>query len=268
MASEKYLREVKSFIIYSVEYMRGSVAVLLFIVGLLLALLTFPVALGVSAGLGYVFAIIAIILGAYLVAKRAGKTLPLVLGVVLLVIAVPALIGTAFTHAVFWSMKGVVEEVVKTNVLSGKVGEPVKAGDWEITVLSVKEASCISSDDTYYVAKEGYKAFIVKLRIKNVGGETRPALEIWSFVLVTDANKSYGKAYLSDLEYVFSRNVTEEMKARAVALEQLDLTASIAPNTVAEGDMLFQIPSDEEPESIRFKVGITGGYEVAVNLKP
>jgi type IV secretory pathway TrbD component len=52
--------------------------VVLFVVGLLLAVLVFPVAFFVSAALGYIFGVIALVVGVWLAVKRAGKTLPLV----------------------------------------------------------------------------------------------------------------------------------------------------------------------------------------------
>jgi len=62
-------------------------SILLFVLGLFLAILVFPVAFFASAFLGYVLGFIAIILAAVLIAKRGGRNLPLVLGVVLLILS-------------------------------------------------------------------------------------------------------------------------------------------------------------------------------------
>jgi hypothetical protein len=246
--------------------MGGARAVFLFIVGMLLALLAFPIAWGASALLGYVFAIAAIAIGAYLVARRGAARLPLVLGIVLLVVAVPVLLGTLAVHAGLWAISKGVEEASKVTTVSGSVGEGVKAGEWMITVLGVKEATYIKEDNSYYKAKDGYKLVLIRLRIENIGKEIKAASEIWKFVLVTDAKKSYEKAYTTDLTYIW--NVTESIKRSAVPYEELDLFKSVAPSTAMEGDLLFQIPSSEEPERLHFKVGIVGGYEVTISLKP
>ena len=63
-------------------------------------------------------------------------------------------------------------------------------GNWEITVLGVKEAKYLKSDDSYYAANEGQKAVVVTLRIRNIGKETKTS-DIWDFIIVTNANKSY-----------------------------------------------------------------------------
>ena len=73
-------------------------AFLLFALGLVLAMLTFPVAFAVSAALGYVFGIAAVVLGAYIISRREGRTLPLVLGIVLLAVSLIALGALLFAH--------------------------------------------------------------------------------------------------------------------------------------------------------------------------
>jgi hypothetical protein len=183
---------------------------ILFVIGLLLTLLVFPVAFFVSAALGYVFGVIALAIGVWLAVKRAGRTLPLVLGIVLVVIAV------------------------------------------------------ISIDDSYYVAKEGQKAVVVTLRIKNIGKETKTS-DIWKFVIVTNANKSYERISVYSFKPLWSWDVTEGVKRSAVTVNMLDTLASIAPGTQMEGDILFAIPQNEEPQRLHFKVGIT--TEVIVPLR-
>ncbi|RLE54470.1 MAG: hypothetical protein DRJ40_10920 [Thermoprotei archaeon] len=244
--------------------MKTGKAIVLFILGLVLALLVFPTAWSVSAGLGYVFAIVSIIIGAYLIAKREGRTLPLVLGIILLIVAVPALLGTAAIHMGLWAVKKAVEEATETKSITARIGEPIRAGNWEITVLKIDEAEYIKKDDSYYKAKEGKKLVLVKLRIKNIGKEAKTASDIWNFMLVSNANKSYEKAYTYELEYIW--DVTDEIKSKAIVFEELDTTASVAPNTIIEGYLLFQIPVSEEPAKLYFKVGVIGGYEVTIEL--
>lgn len=247
--------------------MMGAKAVLLFIVGMLFALLAFPTAWAVSALLGYIFVIITIVIGAYLIAKEGKSKLPLVLGIVLLIIAIPVLLGTLVIHIGLWSISKGVEEATKVTTVNGSIGKGVKAGEWIVTVLGVKETTYIKKDDLYYKAKDGYKLVLIRLKIENTGKGVKKASEIWSFVLVTDSKKSYDKAYTTDLVFIFSWDLTESIKRSAIPYEELDLFASVAPGTAIEGDLLFQIPSSEEPERLHFKVGIIGGYEVTISLK-
>jgi hypothetical protein len=232
----------------------------LFVIGLLLTLLVFPVAFFVSAALGYVFGVIALAIGVWLAVKRAGRTLPLVLGVVLVVIAVISIAGTAFIHMAAYS----VSKAVETKHVFGVIGQAVTVGDWEITVLGVKEAKYLKRDDSYYAAKEGQKAVVVTLRIKNIGKETKTS-DIWKFVIVTNANKSYERKSVYNFEPLWSWDVTEGVKRSAVTVNELETFASIAPGTQMEGDILFAIPQNEEPQRLHFKVGII--TEVIVTLR-
>jgi len=221
----------------------------------------------VPAALGYVFEVMALAMGVWLAVKRTGKTLPLVLGIVLAVIAVISIVATTFIHMAMYSASKVVEEATKTKYVSGVIGKAVTVGDWEITVLGVKEAKYLKSGDSYYAAEEGQKAVGVTLRIKNIGKETKTPSDIWSFVLVTNANKSYENKEVFGFKLLLSSDVTEEVKASAVTVNTLNTLASIAPGTQMEGDILFAIPQNEEPQKLHFKVGIIGPTEVTVTLK-
>ena len=240
--------------------------VVLFIVGLLLAVLVFPVAFFVSAGIGYIFGVIALAIGVWLVVKRAGKTLPLILGIVLAVIAIISIVVTAFIHMAVYSVSKAVEEATKTKYASGVIGQAVTVSDWEITVLDVKETKYLKSGDSYYAAEEGQKAVIVTLRIKNIGKETKTPSDILSFILVTNTNKSYESKTVYSFKLLWSWNITEEVKTSAVTLNTLNTFASLAPGTYTEGDILFAIPQNETPHKLHFKVGIIGPTEVSITL--
>lgn len=247
--------------------MKAGKAIALFILGIIFALLTFPIAWSVSIALGYVFAIIAIVTGAYLIAKREGRKLPLVLGIILLLIAIPTFLGTAFIHVGLWVVKEAIEEVTETETATARVGETIKAGNWEVIVLEIKETEYIKKGDSYYKAENESKLILVRMMIKNVGDKAETASDIWNFILVSNANKSYEKTYTYELDWIPSRDITDKIKSKAVIYEELDTFASVAPNTYIEGDLLFQIPADEEPSKLHFKVGIIGGLEVTVELK-
>jgi hypothetical protein len=242
--------------------MSTSRAVVLFIVGLLLALLAFPTAFWISAALGYVFGIIALVIGALLVVKRAGRALPLALGIVLVVIAVIFIGVTAFIHMAAYT----VEEVTKPKQATGTLGQPISVGGWEVTVLGVREAKYLKKGDVYYSAKEGQKAVIVSLRVKNVGKDVKSASDLWSFTLTTNAGKSYDFTSIANFDVVWSWSVTEEVRTKAVSVSDLNLFQSIAPGTYVEGDMLFSVPQNETPIKLFFKVGIVGPTVVEVSL--
>lgn len=251
--------------------MSTAKVIALFVVGLLLAALVFPVAFFASAALGYIFGVIALAIGVWLAVKRAGKTLPLVLGIVLAVIAVISITGTAFVHMTVYSVSKAVEETTKaieettkTKYVSGVIGQAVTVGNWEITVLNVKEAKYLKSGDIYYAAEEGQKAVIATLRIMNIGKETRSVSDLWSFTLVTNVNKSYATVF--GYKIISPWNITDEVKASATTVNKLDMFGSLAPGTYTEGDILFTIPQNETPQKLHFKVGIVGPTEVSITL--
>jgi type II secretory pathway pseudopilin PulG len=185
---------------------------------------------------------------------------------VLAVIAIISIAATAFIHMTVYSVSKAVEETTKTKYASGVIGQAITVDDWEITVLDVKEAKYLKSGDSYYVAEEGQKAVIVTLRIKNIGKETKTPSDIWSFVLVTNANKSYEDASIFKFEPLFPWNITDEVKTSAVTVNTLDRLGSLAPGTYIEGDVLFTIPQNETPQKLHLKVGIIGSTEVSITL--
>ncbi|WP_167827577.1 DUF4352 domain-containing protein [Pyrobaculum islandicum] len=243
--------------------MRVWKAVVLFLLGFFLALFAFPVAWATSALLGYLFAIAGIVIGAYMVAKRESAKLPLILGVVLMIFSLLALLGTFIVHIALWSLAEAAREASKVVNLTGTLGRGVKAGDWVITAVDVREAAYIRSDSSYYKAKEGHKLVVVRLRVENVGRETNSP-PIYGFVLVTDARRSYERIYPFSLDFVW--RVSDEVVKSAVEFRALDTTARVAPGSAAEGDVLFQIPTGERPERLHIRTGIVGGYEIVIKF--
>ena len=241
-------------------------AALLFAVGLLLSVLVFPVAFYVSAALGYLLGVVALAVGVWLAIRRAGRTLHLVLGVVLAVVAAISIGVTASFHAAVYGASRAVEEATKTKYVSGVIGQAVAVGNWEVTVLGVREARYLRSGDSYFATGEGEKAVVVTLRIRNTGGETRSASDIWGFTLVTSANKSYGSVTVFSFKLLLPWNETDEVRAGAVAVSELGTSASLAPGTYIEGDVLFAVPQSETPQRLHFKVGVIGPTEVSIAL--
>lgn len=232
--------------------------VILFVIGLLLTLLAYPIAWFASVGLAYVFTAIALALGAFIAVKKASRA-ELVLGIVLAVLAASVLAGTAFTHMAAVA----VEKAVETKGVTASISERISAGSWAVTVSSIKGSDYVKIGDSYYMPSEGKKIIVVRLKIENIGNEMRSPSDVWDFTLITDVRKGYGEEYLPG-RMVF--NITSEVEAKALAITALDRTQKLAPGGSMDGDIIFEIPINETPVELRYKVGIVGGYEVTVKL--
>ena len=144
------------------------------------------------------------------------------------------------------------------------MGQPITAGSWEITILNIKESKYLKMEETYFATKEEQKAVIVTIRIRNIGKEVSSASDVWSFILVTNVNKSYEDVTVYRFNLLWS--VGEEVKAEAVKVRELNRFQSLAPGTYIEGDILFDIPQNEIPLKLFFKVGVIGPTQVEVTL--
>jgi len=160
----------------------------------------------------------------------------------------------------------IVSIYVYSEVVRSPIGVVVRVGDWEISVVNMAQATYIKSGDSYYGAKQGYKIVLLRLRIANLGVKTESVSNIWDYVLVTDAKRSYDNVYPVSLEWILTP--TEDVTRNAVSSETLDPFASVAPNTAVEGDIIFQIPMDETPIELHFKVGIFEATEAVIYLQP
>jgi len=138
-------------------------------------------------------------------------------------------------------------------------------GDWRITVERIREAPYIRSDSSYYSAKNNSKVVVVTIKIENAGKEASKPTDIWDFALITNANKSYERAYTSQLEWLISPS--EEVVSKAIIVNELETSTTLASGTYTEGDIIFVIPHYEAPEKLYFKVGIIGAYEVEIKLR-
>jgi hypothetical protein len=227
--------------------MSAGRAVALFLLGLLLALLAFPVAYAVSAGLGYLMAITALAIGAYMAARRGGRALPLALGVTLAALSVVVIAVTAAIHFTAYAVSKALE--TKTAVLEARPGQSANLGIWRLAVLEIIEAKYIKHSGSYYAALEGTKAVLIRLRVENVGHEARsPALNILALLLVTDANKSYERVSPYHLRPIWEAR--REVIESAAEYVELDMLAKVAPGARAEGHLLFLVPEGEKPKKL------------------
>jgi hypothetical protein len=254
-------------------------AVALFLLGLFLAFVAFPAALVASAALGYLLAIAALAVGIYMAVKRGGRTLPLVLGVVLTVFSFIILAGIAAVHLTAYTLSKVIEEIGKESgtvtvitttsrtteetekskaitsstanagIVEASLGQTVVAGEWRVMTEDVVETKYIKSGESYYGAPEGMKIILVRMKIENAGSEIkRPMFELSTFVLVTSAGKSYETKYPISLEWIFQP--TKEVIEGAVVYVGLDLGNNVAPGTYTEGHLMYLIPEGEKAEKL------------------
>jgi len=254
--------------------MSTGTAVVLFLLGLFLAFMAFPAAFVVTVVLGYILAAAALAIGIYMAVKRGGRTLPLVLGVVLAVFAVVVLAGTAAMHLTAYALSKTVEEIGKeggtvavlnttatmpaastsstanAGIVEASLGQTVVAGDWRVTAEDVVETKYIKLGESYGGAPEGMKIILVKMKIENAGSKIKiPMDELITFVLVTSAGKSYQtESPLGSLEMIFQP--TKEVIEGAVVYVKLDLSNSVAPGAYTDGHLMFVIPEGEKAEKL------------------
>jgi len=80
------------------------------------------------------------------------------------------IVDSASINATVYGVSRAVEETTKTKYVSGVIGQAVAVSDWKVAVIGVKETRYLRSGDSYFAAREGEKAVVVILRIRNTGG--------------------------------------------------------------------------------------------------
>jgi len=159
--------------------------------------------------------------------------------------------------------------------ITASIGQPVSAGSWSVTVLSVstpdyvKVPDYVKLESSYYMPSDCGKIVAVKLKIENIGKDARSPSVIRGFKLVTDAHKVYNSTYYPGIPVL---NATSEVQAKALAIEpQIDQLAdklgvnwTVEPGASEEGYVVFEIPANENPVEFCYSIGI--GCCVAVKL--
>jgi len=137
-------------------------------------------------------------------------------------------------------------------VVEASIRQVVQVDPWRLAVLDVKEPTYIKKlvlgTWSYYQALEGMKIVIVTLRIENTANEARAPFADLSMTLVTDANKSYDKAYTYQLKDVYS--ITSDIEEKTVAYNELDPFTKVVPGSYVEGDIMLLIPQTEKPAKL------------------
>ncbi len=151
-----------------------------------------------------------------------------------------------------------------------RIGEPVRLRGWELLVDYVKIADYIVEIDhfaDYYKPKEGMKFVVVNIKAKNVGEDAKKDDVFIDFILVTDKANSYDEIDTWDLEDMWSYEITAEVKEKALEYKDFPSYELIPPNVYSKGTILFQIPVDEKPVALYFRVGELYPTFVIVPLK-
>jgi len=132
------------------------------------------------------------------------------------------------------------------------VGETIYLDDYEVSILSIKEAKYLKFDEYYFKPKEGERLLVLSLKI-SYRGEEIGSCPIWRYTLVTDKGWAYGEKSEWELERISSEDVTEEVRENVLECKSLPGHEPLAPNTWCEGDILFTFPRDENPIKIFLK---------------
>jgi|GEM_PF-2511371 len=145
------------------------------------------------------------------------------------------------------------------SVIIAGLRQPIVAGTWRITVISVNESVYVrvrARDYSweYYEAPPGMKAVVVRIKFENIGDYTLSLEEFryWKAfepLIITNSNRSYEMKtdYSIKLSRIPSRSFAEKIDPLSVELKELHLSEGVKPGEFIEGDLLFLIPQLEKP---------------------
>ena len=236
--------------------------VLAFLLGLLLAFMTFPLAWSVSALAGYAAGILALAIAAWLWTSRRGG-LDAVLAVVLGALALISLAVTAIVHIGAFTLEEALKQVTETKHVEAALGQTLHIDGLDIVVRALREANCIRVGSSVYAAHPGKKLVLVLLRVANTGNETISLpTTITSYNLITTSNRSYEDKDPAELEWVLG----EKPNCTPASIEPLDTAATVPPHATIRGYLVFEIPADERPKALHLKVWSHRSYEATIYL--
>jgi len=134
-----------------------------------------------------------------------------------------------------------------------RVGEPIRIGSFEFTVVGYTETRYIKVRSRfyedyyyYYEAMPQHRIIVVWLTVKNVGTRTdNPRFSFPNIYLVTTLRKTYGGCSPNDLRILNEEEVDPTVVSQAIELVDFDI--ELAPGEAITIAIPFQIPEHEDP---------------------
>ena len=167
-----------------------------------------------------------------------------------------------------YSRPGVGSGVFGGRTIEAEIGYMVRIGGWGIVVkeLSVgkylRPASCCNL--IIYRAGSGSMIVLAELEVISFESEVKEIIKLDDFKLLTARGKSYERIYPCMLTPVPAMNLSGGVVEEAIEYRELPIALAIASGERVKGHVLFEIPSDEEPRRLIFRVNET--IVVSVNL--
>ena len=148
--------------------------------------------------------------------------------------------------------------------IKGNITNTYTIGNWEITVLSVKEAKSIKKGEILLKPENStQKIVVITLTIRNIGEEFNDISDIM-YALTTNTTKAYKEASILDLNATFVPSESELEKA--VLYEPLPSFQSLPPLTYTQGDIIFVITENEKPVILWIKPDIMADDYIPIKL--
>jgi len=134
-----------------------------------------------------------------------------------------------------------------------RVGEPIRIGRFEFTVVGYTETRYIKLRSQfyedyyyYYEAMPQHRIIVVWLTVKNVGTQAdNPLFTFPRIYLVTTQRNTYGTSSLNELKLLDESEVNPTVISQAI--EWVDADIDLAPGEAVTVAIPFHIPEHEDP---------------------
>jgi len=178
-------------------------------------------------------------------------------------------IGIAESFVMMGIVVPAVEKMVKPELVTAKIGEPVKIDGLALTVNDVKTTKWVVGryfgEDRSFPSKEGYKFVMLFVVVNNTGVKSE-MINIWNVTITTDKGYIYKKLSSGDIfRYEKSRQPTE-LELREYNCSPIEEWKEIPPGEWTEGCYFFEIKEDNEPAMFNFQTEVIGGKIVSIDL--
>ncbi|RLG06729.1 MAG: hypothetical protein DRN59_02510 [Thaumarchaeota archaeon] len=167
-----------------------------------------------------------------------------------------------------YSRPGVGPAFFGGRTIEAEMGYIVRIGGWGIVVDGLRvgkylrPASCCSL--IIYRAGSGSMIVLAELEVINFESEVKEIIKLDDFKLLTARGRSYERIYPCMLTPVPVMNLSGGVVEEAIEYRELPTDLAIASGESVKGHVLFEIPSDEEPRRLIFRVNER--IVVSVNL--